>query len=107
MSQHNISSPLDGNRLDAFAWIQGGDRLLKEKKFSEAVEVYSEAVKMQPNSASHLSKLGNALLRQKLYERAEQCFRQALTLNAKSHLGLYGLGQSLAGLEQWEEAITV
>ena len=60
-----------------------GDRLLKEKRFDEALAKYREAQRMQPDQAPFHSSAGSIRLIRKEYPAAEADLRKAIALDGE------------------------
>lgn len=60
-----------------------GDKLLKEKRYDEALAKYREAARMQPGQAPFHSSMGSILLIRKDYPAAESELRKAIELDGE------------------------
>lgn len=60
-----------------------GDKLLKEKRYDEALAKYREAARMSPGQAPFHSSAGQVYLAQKNYEAAEEELRKAIELDGE------------------------
>jgi tetratricopeptide (TPR) repeat protein len=67
-----------------------GDQLMSKGKYSEASDLYKEAIKANPKNAAGYVGLGNALAKQFKLDGANEQFDKALALDPKNALALSG-----------------
>lgn len=65
----------------AYEIADAGDKLLKEKRYAEAIAKYDRAIAQEPGQAPFHSSKGRALLLQRSYEAAESELRRAIRLD--------------------------
>jgi len=81
-----------------------GWHLVAEKKYGEAVQVYDQAINLNPQDVrSHLGK-GDALSKMKNYEEAIRTYNKANGIKQDGD-AYAGIGFALMGLDRYEEAI--
>jgi len=81
-----------------------GDFYAFKKEYNEAIEYYSEAIRIGPDYAAAHNNLGNLLYDLKRYDEAEQGYSEAIRIDpdyAKAH---YNLGNLLYDLKRYDEA---
>jgi predicted CXXCH cytochrome family protein len=91
-------------------YLQLGDGLSNAGRFGEAIPVYEEAIRREPESAAALERLAASLSALKQNSRAEVIFKQALALGPNAgrwvELGMayLGEGKSLDAISAFEKA---
>ena len=91
-------------------YLQLGDGLSKAGRFNEAVPVYEEAVRREPESAAAIERLAACLSSLKQYSRAEAAFKRGLALVSNAagwvQLGMVylGTGKSPDAISAFEKA---
>jgi len=91
---------------DAYSWINKGNVFFGQKKFSEAVLCYDEAlVKYDPNSIVALHNKGAALFNLSRFDLAIGCYNEILRIDP-NHIDVWtDKGEALIGLGRYSEAI--
>jgi tetratricopeptide (TPR) repeat protein/sugar lactone lactonase YvrE len=91
--------------VDIAPLIFEGNKYINNENYSKAIELYDEAIKLNPKSHfAHVYK-GNALLKLKKYDEAIKCYDAALEINSKEIDALKYKGLSLSNLSKYNEAI--
>ncbi len=86
---------------DAKKAYHRGEDLLKKKKIAEAEEEFSKAVKLYPNYADALSRLGDIEMDQGHRDQAGERYRQALAADPKFIPPYFGLTLIAAQKQDW------
>ena len=60
-----VNSTIANSDLTFDEYIQEGDKCFEQKNLAQAIECYSLAIKLDPNSADSYCKIGSAFLEQK------------------------------------------
>ena len=81
-----------------------GDRLRQEREWERAIEVYREALELDPNFAEALAKLGSSYARVGKLSEARTAFFRAYRLAPDSGRVRYALGKFLVSQGQLREA---
>ena len=79
--------------------------LHSQKKFSEAIKYFSDAIKMNPEFFNALNNLGNAYFAIGDLKKAEIYYQRALDINPKFVLAINNLGNLRKELQNFDEAI--
>ena len=79
--------------------------LHSQKKFSEAIKYFSDAIKMNPEFFNALNNLGNAYFAIGDLKKAEIYYQRALDINPKFALAINNLGNLRKELQNFDEAI--
>ncbi|MEB3340185.1 tetratricopeptide repeat protein [Okeania sp.] len=82
-----------------------GEKFLEQKKWSEAITSYRQAIKSNPNFSWSYYKLGEALTQLKKWSEAVIAYRQTIKLNPDFPWSYHHLGNALIKLEKWSEAV--
>jgi tetratricopeptide (TPR) repeat protein/streptogramin lyase len=91
--------------VDIAPIIFEGIKYVNNENYSKAIELYDEAIKLNPKShVGHVYK-GYALLKLKKYDEAITCYNVALEINSKEIDALKYKGLSLSNLSKYNEAI--
>ncbi len=91
--------PADATRL-----MTEGAKLLSEKRYKDAAELFEKAVETDPKSKFAHYNLGHALFNLKKYNDAGQAYVEALKLDSRYADARYMLAYSLVQLKQWNDA---
>ncbi|KAH6606837.1 dnaj domain containing, partial [Trichoderma cornu-damae] len=102
----NPSSPIPTPVEDAESYKTAGNRFFKEKNYSKAIEQYSKAVDLFPNSATYLSNRAAAYMSNGQYEAALDDCSRAADLDPNNAKVLLRLARIYTGLGRPEEAMT-
>jgi tetratricopeptide (TPR) repeat protein len=107
-----VSNGLNGDRSQAKALLDKGKQLYRDDQDTEAVDVFQQAVKLDPDLAeAHfrlalsyeaLDKREDAELQ---YEKAVEAYKKHLDANPDDAEAHYNLGQTYANLGNYSEAI--
>ena len=111
-SSKSVSSfpePVDSSRLNDYeAWNQEGNRLLKAKRYEEAIAIYERALEIKPNASYAWQQRGEALKQLQRYAEAIASYKKAIELseNPISRYQAFNCtGSLLFDLKMYEEAI--
>ena len=88
----------------ALVEFQLGGQLSKKEKWSEAVEAYRRAIKLNPEDGWYYGSLGVALSKQGQYSEAEQAHQKAIKLIPESAWLYSCLAEALLNQEKWQAA---
>ncbi len=91
-------------RISTSAMAQG-DRLVKEGRYSDAIEYYNRAIKMGSRPSTAWSGKGVAFKRMKEYDEALRCEDIAIQLNSKNEFAWCNKGDVYFKLGNYREAI--
>src|SRR5437588_3495004 len=95
----------DAPRKTAKQWVEEGNMHYKEKRYSEALAAYKEAIKRDAKMVSaHIGK-GNALFELESYQAALTAYERAIQLKPSSAEAYNGKGKALMMLDYNEEAL--
>jgi tetratricopeptide (TPR) repeat protein len=81
------------------------DAMRIQKRFQEALEHYTEALKLKPNDLDTLRGFGLTLVELKRFDEAIKCYRKMLELEPDNIVARGLLGLALAGQGKADEAI--
>ena len=84
-----------------------GNQAFKEKKYDEALKLYSEAKAKSPNSAGPYLLAGSTLIVMERYDDARKELNKAIDLNPKNPRGYSLLGSSYYKQKRYREALKV
>ena len=70
-----------------------GDLLIEKEDFKEAVHVYTEAIKYNPENSDLYYNLGISYSRINEFSLAKDCFEKAVEINSDLYNAYYRLGQ--------------
>ncbi len=84
---------------------QSGDQFFSEKKYDQAIEMYSKALKIDPEFMRIPPKLGILYVLTKDYPKAEQMFETAVRSNPKDALITSNYASVLLLNDKLEEAV--
>ncbi len=84
---------------------QSGDQFFSEKKYDQAIEMYSKALKIDPELVRIPPKLGILYVLNKDYPKAEQMFETAVRSNPKDALITSNYASVLLLNDKLEEAV--
>ncbi|XZN90172.1 MAG: tetratricopeptide repeat protein [Microcoleus sp.] len=87
------------------SYFNTANLLQKKGRLEEAIALYQQAIKEDPNFYWSHYNLGEALAKQGQWEEALIAYNCAIELNSNSPWFYYSLGKVLAQLSRWEEAI--
>ncbi|KAI9166640.1 DnaJ subfamily C member [Paramyrothecium foliicola] len=102
----NPSSPILTPQDDAESYKAAGNRFFKEKNYAKAIEQYSKAVDLFPDSATYLSNRAAAYMSNGQYEAALEDCSRAADLDQQNAKVLLRLARIYTGLGRPEEAMT-
>jgi tetratricopeptide (TPR) repeat protein len=84
-----------------------GNVYYEQKKYDKAIEVYKQAISINPNLVQVYNGLGNVYYEQKKYEEAIEVYKQAIAINPNLVQAFNGLGNVYYEQKKYEEAIEV
>ncbi|CAG9937535.1 unnamed protein product [Clonostachys rosea f. rosea IK726] len=102
----NPGSPVPTAEDDAESYKAAGNRHFKEKNYSKAIEQYSKAVDLFPDSPTYLSNRAAAYMSSGSYEAALEDCSRAADLDPHNPKILLRLARIYTGLGRPEEAMT-
>jgi tetratricopeptide (TPR) repeat protein len=88
---YGFGKALQNNPQDPFIWKNFGDTLMLAKKYTIAIPVYRQLVKLRPRSADARAKLAHAYDRVGRLEPAMQSYGEALKLEPDNYKAWEGL----------------
>ena len=94
----------DDGHESAYALLQRGHGLLRERHHAQAAVVLERAARLEPGKASILEALGRAYFNSGQHDRARETFEALLEIDPSSHYAQFALGQSLKKLGREREA---
>lgn len=107
-----VSNNLAGDRTQARGFLDKGKELYRNDRDTEAVQVFIEAVRLDPDLAEAHFRLalgyesvGKREEAEGEYKKAVETYKKYLTENPDDAEAHYALGQTYAGLGQFSEAI--
>ncbi|PTB66314.1 TPR-like protein [Trichoderma citrinoviride] len=103
----NPSSPVPSPIEDAESYKTAGNRFFKEKNYAKAIEQYSKAVDLFPNSATYLSNRAAAYMSNGQYEAALDDCSRAAELDPNNAKVLLRLARIYTGLGRPDEAMAI
>ncbi|MFL5779151.1 MAG: tetratricopeptide repeat protein [Chloroflexota bacterium] len=96
----------DPERESAYALLQRGHSLLRQRHFAQAAIVLERANRLEPAKGSILEALGRAYFNSGQPEQSRAIFAELLEVDPSAHYAHYALGQSLKRLGRKREAWT-
>lgn len=69
------------------------DLLLEEKKYKQAITIYVQAIKYEPNNADIYYNLGVAYSRMNEFSLAKECYKKTVEIDSTYYNAFYRLGQ--------------
>jgi tetratricopeptide (TPR) repeat protein len=113
-----VPSPADifagVDRTDAQALVRRGNELYLQNRFEDAVLLYTEALKANPNDGTAHNNLGNAYFRLQRIVEATEHYREAVRINGNDAEAHQNLGAALAAqgdidgaIAQYERALAL
>ena len=100
----NKAPQVEEQELTAQTWFERGYVFDQAKNLEEALRCYSEAIRLDPNSAAAHNNLGNVFNDLQRYDEAEPVLRKAIELNLALAEAYTNLGISLNNLKRYDEA---
>ncbi len=85
--------------------VAQGDRLVKEGRYSDAIEYYNRAIRMNAKASTAWSSKGVAFKRMKEYDEALRCEDIAIQLNSKNEFAWCNKGDVYFKLGNYKEAV--
>jgi Flp pilus assembly protein TadD len=93
-------------RETAYALLQRGHALLKQRHHAQAAVVLERAARLEPAKGSIVEALGRAYYNSGQHERALDVFQELLEIDPSSAYAHYGAGQSLKQIGRHADART-
>ena len=93
------------NTMTFWDYFRQGKEASHKGDYPRAVEAYTEAIKLWPESDAAYNNRGNALNNLRRYEEALQDFNRAIELNPKNDAAYNNRGYALNDLGHYEEAL--
>jgi len=91
--------------IKAFKMFLEGQKLIRLKRYEEAIEYFDQSLALDPNNADVWYSKGTVLYELKQYEEAINCLDRSLTLDPNNDNAWYYKGAILYELGRYEEAI--
>jgi len=85
--------------------MQYGSRLMNEEKLIEAIQVFSEIIRLDPSWAEGWNKRATVFYLQKNYEKSQQDINKVIDLEVRHFGALSGQGLVQIELENYESAM--
>jgi tetratricopeptide (TPR) repeat protein len=86
-------------------YIDRGDTFFKESKYNQAIADYTEALRLNPESARAYGSRGDAYRGKKEYDQAIADYTEALRLNPNSVRAYNSRGDAYRGKKEYDQAI--
>lgn len=96
---------LQAPQKSAQEWFREGNTSYNLKRYEEALAVYEQAIRLNPNFALAYYGKGTTLNNLKRYEEALMAFEQAIRLDPNFAAAYTGKGVALRNLKRYEEAL--
>jgi Flp pilus assembly protein TadD len=93
------------NPADAKSHFELGNQLTELSDFEGAVESYTRALEIEPNSAVVLGSIGSVYYKLGRYREAKESYQRALEVEPNQPDTEKNLGVTLASMEEYEQAI--
>ncbi len=84
---------------------QEGDQLLKLQRFSQALQAYEEALRMDPRNFHAWNGKGTALYSQGNYKKALESYQRAMEIDPNSAVAWVSAGLVLNRLQRYQQAL--
>ena len=81
-----------------------GYNLYKQKKFSESIEFFNQAININPNNYKSLFNIGNIYFKTKKYKEAINYYKKAIEINNLIPDATFYIAESFKNLENYSEA---
>ena len=91
-------------RYEAEKYKQEGNRLMKEEKYSNAVEEYTKSIRLDPRNAIYYGNRAAAYINLKMYKKALQDSNISQQIDPDYIKSYIRCGLAYFGLEQYEKA---
>jgi tetratricopeptide (TPR) repeat protein len=95
----------DQKKALAFFHAHKAEKLYGSGRYEEALAIYEEALRLNPNDAVSYSGKGDALYHLKRYEEALVAYENACRLNSNDAVNYSDIGDILCQLGRYEEAL--
>lgn len=82
-----------------------GGKLLKEKKYEEAIQSLDTAISLDQDPAFALCLKGNCFRQLEKYDEALKCYQDSIDINPGSSAPYYSIGQVYLDLQKYEAAL--
>jgi len=86
-------------------WFNKGCALNAQGKHDEAIKVFDEAIRLDPNDAAAWTSKGDSLYGQGRFDEAIKAFDEAIRLDTNDSVAWYIKGNALSDLRKYDEAI--
>ncbi|MBK1987338.1 tetratricopeptide repeat protein [Sphaerospermopsis aphanizomenoides BCCUSP55] len=93
------------NRMLGLVYLSRADAYVEIKEYKQAINDYTQAIKLDPKNASYYSFRGNAYLKLKEYKQAIDDYTQAIKLEPKNARYYVGRSQAYIQLKEYKQAI--
>lgn len=85
--------------------LEDGNKLFNEGKYNEAIAVFNDLVKKNPEAYIIYLNIGNCYFKMEDYIKAEESYRKVLEKDPKNVNAIIGIGNSLLNRGEKEEAL--
>jgi tetratricopeptide (TPR) repeat protein len=99
-------SPSPDERETAYALLQRGHALMRDRHNAQAAVLFERAARLEPGKGSILEALGRACYNSGQHQRSAEAFEAMLAIDPSAHYAHFGLGLSLQRLGRTKEALT-
>lgn len=94
------------NKADGYGWDFLAIALIEQKRFPEAYQASSEAIRLLPDNPHVLSNLGNVLISLERSGEAVEVLKKAVSRDPSNLVALNNLGNALRSVGRAEEAVS-
>ena len=84
---------------------QEGDRLLKQQRYTQALQAYEEALRIDPRNFHAWNGKGTALYHQGSYKKALEAYQRATEIDPESAVVWVSAGLALNRLQRYQQAL--
>ncbi|EAW38418.1 tetratricopeptide repeat protein [Lyngbya sp. PCC 8106] len=96
---------LEPDKLQLEDYFNLGKTLLEQNQIEQVISLYSQAIKLYPNTAKIYYLLGQAFSQNEQWTAAISNYKQAIKINQTANHYYNSLGDAFSQLQQWNEAI--
>ncbi len=99
-----VLSTISCSRIKSTKYFEDGKRLLKQKKYEEAISSFENCLSLEPKTHQAAEAIGICYGEMKDYARAAEYFERALSIKPKDKLYLMNLAITYVKLKRYSEA---
>jgi tetratricopeptide (TPR) repeat protein len=96
---------LEPDKLQLEDYFSLGEILLQQNQIEQVISLYSQAIKLYPNTAKIYYILGQSLSQNEQWIAAILNYKQAIKINPTANHYYNSLGDAFTQLQQWDKAI--